>query len=137
MLAQNLKTPADLGLNDVEFDAFIQTLGMLEREEVSFAPKGDYYIRRPTGNAPKFFNMASMKAETDCGTACCILGWAAFIGGFDPKNLVEKLKGSRGLHDLFDPTGTYDPDLITTGQAAVALRNYLTHGEPRWAEAMA
>ena len=26
---------------------------------------------------------------------------------------------------------------ITPAQAAIALRNFLTHGEPRWAEAMA
>jgi hypothetical protein len=26
---------------------------------------------------------------------------------------------------------------ITPAQAAVALRNYLTHGDPRWDEAMA
>ena len=27
--------------------------------------------------------------------------------------------------------------LATTSQAAIALRNFLTHGEPRWEEAIA
>lgn len=38
MLAQNFKTPADLGITDVEFDALYKVLGILERSEVPHVP---------------------------------------------------------------------------------------------------
>ena len=45
----------------------------------------------------------------------------------------------RSLRDLFGYGGrATDPAYVATpSQAAIALRNFLTHGEPRWAEALA
>jgi hypothetical protein len=35
MLANSFMTPSALGISDVEFDALVKVLGMLERSEIS------------------------------------------------------------------------------------------------------
>ena len=40
MLAQNFKTPADLEITDIVFEALVKVLGMLERQEFSFGEAG-------------------------------------------------------------------------------------------------
>lgn len=136
MLAQNFKTPADLGLDDAEFDGLVKTLGLLEREEVEYFPAyaGTSF---PTLDTPKGFNMLFVKTETECGAAACILGWARELTG------VRHLFGRTlppEIMDLFC-TGACvrwsrgkDPQDIQPAEGAAALRNFLTYGEPRWHE---
>lgn len=139
MLAQNLKTPAELGLSDPEFDALFKTLRMLERNEILLSPGvGEGHIDDDNFE-PKFFNMYHFQSRNVCGTASCICGWAEYIGKLPKDSLIKKRFDSRNLNALFDPPcgGFHSIRIedITPDQAAIALRNYLTHGEPRWEEA--
>ena len=125
MLAQNFKTPVDLDMTEAEFDALLKVLGMLEREEIP----------------AHLFKMADIGAP-DCGTPGCIMGWARTIL---PKAFLHNSVFKHPTVPLFFPGGegpfffggkyhsAYD---ATQAQAAIALRNHLTHGEPRWAEAL-
>jgi hypothetical protein len=121
MLAQNFKTAAELGIPEIEHDALRKVLGMLERGE----------IKRHKFDMTRF-------SQDDCSTACCLAGWARIIS---PNTFARFGAGgdNSGLGRLFYPardncSAGYDS---SPAQAAIALRNYLTHGEPRWAEALA
>lgn len=129
MLAQNFKTPIELKITDAEFDALYKVLGMLERGEVDHTD-----ARTPT--IPNGFNMAVVRRSHRCGTAACIFGWARTV------NPMMTGTGTPGLFELFTAINfkvhhQLDLEKVTVSQAAIALRNYLTHGEPRWAEAIA
>lgn len=136
MLAQNFKTVAQLKITDAEFDALAKVLGMLERGELKHQRGfGSSYNKDHFG-----FNMGDWCTRNECGTTACIGGWVALFTGRDPKNYVHSAVGA--MRELYFPKaddghllGTMNQ--ITTDQAAIALRNYLTHGEPRWDEALA
>lgn len=139
MLAQNFKTPADLRLTDMEFESLVKVLGMLERGELRHDPK-----RMLTGER---FNMGVWRWNDGCGSIACICGWAYFIskGAAFPELQYFSSRPERNepLEDLFVPVKHPDAGVankrmlqITTAQAAIALRNYLTHGEARWDEAL-
>lgn len=127
MLAQNFKTPVDLGISETEHRALIATLGYLEREDL-----------------PGILNLnmwAVRAGKGDCGTNACIAGWAwifsdckAFADIVGPSGtgggedwVACRPKGLRALLLSAHHDATHAPS---------ALRNYLTHGEPRWAEAL-
>lgn len=138
MLAQNFKTPADLKIDDAEFDALRKVLGMLERAELlplDTGVKGDVFCMS-----------ATYSNEHSCGTIGCIGGYAAVamgLTGHSIKGHVYKYEKGGALSELYFPRGTGAGRLlaglrnVTPSQGAIALRNYLTHGEPRWAEALA
>ena len=137
MLANNFMTPSALGISDAEFDALVKVLGMLERGEI---PDGEFNMRR---------------VQHPCRTPACLCGWANYVsagqafplyaptrptffsnaGGYGPR--WRDLP--RQLLQLFGYGGRpTDPVYAATpSQAAIALRSYLTHGEARWAEALA
>jgi len=128
MLAQNFKTARELGLADAEVDALVTVLRMLERGEI----------------ARDQFHMGQFRHQ--CRTPACICGWAHHVSGgtafpelssqYGPMMLYRRLSKSLvGLFRLTSARGSGGE--ITPAQAAIALRNFLTHGEPRWAEAMA
>src|SRR5262245_2159965 len=128
MLAQNFKTAQELGLADVEVAALVRVLGMLERGDIAAAE----------------FHMGQFRHE--CRTPSCICGWAHHISSgrafpelisqHGPLLLYRRV--TTALAELFRLTASRGSGGdITPAQAAVALRNYLTHGEARWAEAMA
>lgn len=119
MLAQNFMTPAELGLDDAEFRALVKVLGMLERKEIP----------------EKKFDM-DIVGKPDCGTPGCILGWAATVG-FTGR-LLARLQGNEKVVKLFLPgqDDCFEAYQSNTSQAALALRSFLTTGEPRWAQAM-
>jgi hypothetical protein len=125
VLAQNFKTAKELGLADVEVEALITVLRMLEREDI----------------AQEQFHMGRFRHE--CRTPACICGWAHHISRgqafpeltspYGPMILYRRVPAATGqLFRLTEARGSGSE--ITPAQAAVALRNYLTHGEPRWAE---
>jgi hypothetical protein len=134
MLAQNFKTPADLKITDKEFEALVKVLGMLERGEIKGTPDGfDKNLTFEDGE-PTMFYMAATMVSSDCGTACCFRGWAQHIGGprvFNPSPRISDPAGK-----LFYPfcggISLRDP-----AKGAIVLRNFLTFGEPRWAEVLA
>lgn len=145
MLAQNLKTAAELGINDVEHGALVTVLGMLERGELVH---GKYPIAKMFGRAPNEFNMAAtLDVEPDCGTIACLCGWAHLVS--DRKAFALFFERTPG--DDFDavyPMSAPLRRLFGIGarwgslhnrmpeHAAIALRSYLTTGEANWSEAL-
>jgi hypothetical protein len=128
MLAQNFRTAAELGLSDQEHCALIKVLGMLDRQEIS----------------RRLLQMEHV-GDPGCGTPGCLLGWArAVTKDYDLfSGIWDLTDGYSRIHELFAFAGI-DPlafkgrrSAITPAQAAIALRNYLTTGEPRWKEAVA
>lgn len=131
MLAQNFKTAAELGIAEDEKSALAQVLGMLERGEL---------VHCPLKSAPLVtshrFNMGTWDGMlSGCGTVYCIGGWAEKLLG-----RVAFCNSPKSLDKLFFPDDYHNRirqlDDITVTQAAIALRNYLTHGEPLWEEAL-
>lgn len=132
MLAQNFKTAEELGLGEAELAAHITVLGMLERGELKHIPEPSYR-KRQNG-----FNMSFDGLETPCGTVACIGGWVAVILGDKATwGYVAGPAIDTPRRRLYWPLGGDDVmKTITTSQAAMALRNYLTTGEPRWEEVL-
>jgi hypothetical protein len=125
MLARSFLSATDLGISDVERDALIATLHAFERGEI------------------ETFTMRHFR--TDCGTPACICGWAnhfsegrafaevsSMSGLLATKSLYGRLP--KQLQYLFDIQGRPMQSGATQAQAAAALSNYLTIGEPRWDE---
>lgn len=145
MLAQNFKTAADLGISDVELDALIKVLGMLERGEIVLIPTRDLAQGlRASESDPTHFNMGFVHAGFDCGTAACMLGWARSV---EPSSfrgsIVDRPQPLLALFLMGEQSTLQDsraivnnPDDITPSQAAIALRSYITTGEANWAEAL-
>jgi hypothetical protein len=135
MLAQNFKTPADLGLSDIEFESLIAVLGMLERGELKHVPVMNRGQPSHSKGLTGHFNMDVVVQDEDCGTVACILGTCRLLNGQDLFPMVGPREGKIGR--LFYPEETFDWTVITPEQAALALRNYLSTGDARWAEALA
>jgi hypothetical protein len=137
MLANNFKTPSALGLREVEFEALVKVLGMLERGEIL----DDQFTMR--------------RVQHPCRTPACLCGWANYVSDgqafpLQPRAPLLPFASPstygprwnvmpRPLLELFGYGGRpTDPVYAATpSQAAYALRSFLTRGEPRWAEAMA
>lgn len=136
MLAQNFKTPAELGKTADEFDALVKVLGMLEREECEFVP-GDFYENRHKPLPKVGFSMSVVFETKHCGTVGCIVGWARHFGGkyvfACPRD--EQNREWQNWMQLIAPPN-WREGKYTAAQSAIALRNYLTHGQPNWAEAL-
>jgi hypothetical protein len=126
MLARSFLSATDLGISEIERDALVATLLAFEREEI------------------EHFSMRHFKAS--CGTPACICGWAnhlsegqAFpeVSTMSSERVVKALyrRLPRQLQYLFDIQGLPQQAGATQAQAAAALVNYLTLGEPRWDEA--
>ena len=94
------------------------------------------------------------RVQHPCRTPACLCGWANHVSAGRAFPLHEKpgptifsdptfgprwLDMPRSLRDLFGYGGrATDPVYAASpSQAAIALRSYLTQGEPRWAEALA
>lgn len=124
MLAQNFLDHKALGITEEEQSALIKVLGMFEREEI------------PADNL--------VMVTWDCGTAHCIGGWADIALGKTHHFFYRTINPSKcpsALHDLFYPRDGRNLCGINWGQigpqqAASALRNYLTLGEPLWQQVL-
>lgn len=141
MLAQNFKTAVDLGISDIELDALIKVLGMLERGEIN----------------QQTLDMANFLDEEDCGTVACICGWAHLVSnqvafpevkdiGHASAKLMKRPYELRMLFLVYDGLGEMMANgpykhqrtvsSVLPDEAARALRSYLTTGEANWAEAL-
>lgn len=127
MLARSFKTAADLGITEQEHGALVAVLYMLERGEI----------------AAREFNMEKIGyPNLKCKTPGCILGWARAVA-----NLPLFEEKTQGVKELFLYKGRESYLMIVGSgrsvssiqpeQAAHALSNYLTTGEPNWSEALA
>jgi hypothetical protein len=125
MLARSFLSARDLGISEIERGALITTLFAFERGEID--------------------NFTMRHFRESCGTPACICGWANYFS--DGRAFAEvstmpgtlaakKLHGRlpRQLQYLFDIQGLPLQSGATQSQAAAALANYLTLGEPRWDE---
>lgn len=129
MLAQNFMKATELEIAESELQALIKVLGLLERGELTHTPCSDQI-------KGECFSMNMTHAKTDCGTAHCIGGWVATITNVDPSKYVYSNQFGK-IGKLYFPWGQVEGwSQITTEQAASALRSFLTHGDPRWKEAM-
>ena len=70
MLAQQFLSHHALGIEQVDRDALVAVLGMLERKELVHWRNPD---EAPISNG---FNMAALISRRECGTIGCICGWA-------------------------------------------------------------
>jgi hypothetical protein len=130
MLAQNFMAPAALGITDEEHSALVRVLGMLERGELEHCQLGSKTYPRMG------FNMRMIMAthpDADCGSIGCILGWARYVSG--DRTMLHNLTPQ--IRELFTMGSDQWKRDILPAQAALALRSYLTCGEPRWDEALA
>jgi hypothetical protein len=135
MLANNFLTPSALGISEVEFESLVQVLGMLERGEI---PEDQFTM---------------LRVQHPCRTPACLCGWAHYISGgraFPGAPQRWTLFGNRGAYrpqwnglprpilELFGVGGRPGDPVYAANraQAANALRNFLTRGEARWAEAL-
>ena len=125
MLARSFLSATDLGISEVEREALLATLYAFERGEIE--------------------NFTMRHFRETCGTPACICGWANYFSGgsaftevsnFSPTLAVKRLHGRlpKQLQYLFDIQGMPRQSGATQAQAAAALSNYLTFGEPRWDE---
>lgn len=145
MLAQNFKTPADLGITNAEFDALAKVLGMLERGEL---PHDKFNYSGIVGDK---FNMFGICAKRECGTVACILGWARIVGRDEDMfqnavwgDITEQLPEVQRLFLIQDIPVLRMMDRlkrriasVTDAEAAIALRGYLTTGDANWEEVLA
>ena len=126
--APNFKSANELALNDTEYQSLIKVLGMLERGELEHTTPIGRKLSLP-------FNMGTFLPHPECGSPGCIIGWARFLGG---ETSFARMMHQRcvGLNHLFGGVGAKKKTLayINVPEAAQALRNYLTEGEPRWEE---
>lgn len=145
MLAQNFKSPTDLGLTDAEQSAFILVLGLLERGELVHVTKWSGASLRKDGQYSGQFCMELWNDTfSSCGTIGCIGGTAEMVGNLPHGSLLDTMKGNQKLTDLcfpgellFEAGVEIDYSDITPAQAARALRSYLTTGDPNWVYAVA
>jgi hypothetical protein len=138
MLAQQFLSHDALGIEQVDRDALIAVLGMLERKELVHWRDPD---EAPISNG---FNMAALISGRECGTVGCICGWAhvasrgrafqALAASARAPDWSESIsRMPEALKDLFG-FGLPDRQLCgrTVTQSAEALRNYLTTGDAQW-----
>jgi hypothetical protein len=137
MLANNFMAPSALGLSDVEFEALVKVLGMLERGEIA----DDQFTMR--------------RVQHPCRTPACLCGWANHVSAgrafpFQAQSRLTMFSNATAYgprwSELPQPVlrlfgyGGRPTDPVyaaTPSQASIALRSFLTHGEARWAEALA
>jgi hypothetical protein len=128
MLARSFLPATALGISEVEREALIATLHAFERGEID--------------------NFTMRHFRETCGTPACICGWANYfsdgrafaeVSSMSGTRAVKRLHGRlpRQLQLLFDIQGFPRQAGATPAQAATALSNYLTLGEPRWDEVTA
>lgn len=121
MLEQNFLPAAELELSEVEKEALIKVLGMLERGEI-----------RDTNFSMNIF----LREDEGCGTIGCLAGWAnsvsnglAFptLAGLSPK--VNSLFWNSVPGVIWSIMAMRRP---TVEEGAQVLRTFLTTGEVTW-----
>lgn len=127
MLAENFKTHVELGLPEEHRGALVLCLRYLESGKLRHV-KRDFVIEwdQDPQKLDRVFNMHEWSVPTNCGTVCCIGGWAEYLSG------VQDLDYSKALDPLFYPSAADNWDDITPEKAAIVVRHYLTTGEIDW-----
>jgi hypothetical protein len=129
MLERNFKSADELGLREVEHEALIRVLGLLERGELD----------------DRKFNMKVLWVTDDqeCGSRGCLCGWAYSVSGGlafpevgtgrHTDRVEMTMRMTDELRDLF---WMRRPVLFCKGatieRTAEVLRDYLTTGKSTW-----
>lgn len=146
MRSETFRTAAELGIEPHVRRAMIDLLYRLEAGEIPHAYMTE---PRPIENKyePVAFNMQFVEGETDCGTACCMLGWIRHITR--DHNALTQLPHCGPLPDLFcmGPAGDSTRRIFLTRkkeardilphEGAKALRNFLNGKQLVWEDAFA
>ena len=142
MLAKTFLDSNQLGISDEQRDALILTLDFMEAGKMKHVMTGEtniigYELVDDPDEFKGSFNMDFWNVtDKDCGTVCCIGGTAEILGNVNFRKFTKNMP--HNLHLLFFPDDELDfltldwMRDITVEQAAHALRNYLTIGEPHW-----
>lgn len=123
MLAQNLKTAAELKIPEKLYGALLQVLGLLEREEIPAKLFCMDIIGSPV-----------IKGEEKCGSAGCLIGWCEAVSEGSYWGNPTTRQFQRLCYPGHIPY--HKAHHATREQAAFALRTYLTTGKDGWEEAM-
>jgi hypothetical protein len=145
MLARSFLSPEVLGITAKQHAALVKVLHMMERGELHHAGFDGGSVHGGAFNMqwwelPASRYVGRLPVDPECGTICCIGGWAEKVGGsemfsfykwaFRDRKIDPKKKH---LCDLFYPPDT-DLSRVTVDQASRALSSYLTTGDPKWGE---
>jgi len=127
MLARTFKAARQLGISEVDRQAAIEVLGMLERGELKYVNLKYGYAKTLKPHRAGL-NM-SMWSDERAGPFCgCIGGWMEKVKG--------RALGERCLDkwdDLFRPSAfQFHPEFYTPERCARALYGKLTTGKADW-----
>jgi len=146
MLKRTFKTAAELQISAETYAAALQVLDQMERGLIEYREIDDtsYRLRNFMNFGPEFlrpftFNMVEWMTDIPhCGTVCCIGGAIEMVMGYSMSGWDEDqmyplfFVGSDGGRRAIKHSLTS----ITVAQAAAALRNFLTDGQPHWREVL-
>lgn len=138
MLAQNFKTASYLKITRRQFEALCKTLVLLETNKLVHTPtRNSSSLPFKEATFTGHFNMDAWSVVYRCGTVACIGGTAELVGGLERQSMHNAAMSNVQLYNLFylSHNNRYDNNSfskVTTAQAAVALRSYLTTGDARW-----
>jgi hypothetical protein len=143
MLARSFKSAEELGMKEVERDALITVLGMMERGEIEdqkFNMNRYFFVK------PLITVSWDNSHPEDCRTPACICGWANHVSG--GKAFPELVGGIGPGYRLPDDARVlfnimHDSTMVvkkvrkaTVSQTAIALASYLTTGKANWKQAL-
>jgi len=132
-----IKTASKLKITLDERAALIKVMGWLK----------DGVLHEDINGATGKFNMNTKCNALDCGTVACIGGWVylamqkiAIYAKTPSPVILAKACDYVGSHKSPELHGLYYPyqvkkdwGTITSAEAAQAIRNFLTSGDPQWA----
>lgn len=138
------KELVELRISENDFSALVKVMEVLREGKIPYTPIDGDVVGRPLpgkdGFNMRWWDTMEFLAETtedfqvkkdqECGTCCCIGGWANKFGAS-----FNQYRNNRNemLDRLFYPDVEEAFD-ATPEQAAQAIENYLTHGDPLWEE---
>lgn len=122
------KTPAELGVTEDEFCRLMRVAEGLQNGEYAHVSSSGNVAPTP---GKKAFNMRHWRTDKDCGTVCCIGGWAGLLN--------YRVRESSSLERLCYPpssVGNMWHD-INERHAAKAIINWAMTGDPQWSNILA
>lgn len=126
MLAQNFMTAETLNISEQFHSALITLLGMMERGEIPDKAFTMAWWRRDIRDI-------SEARAPECGTACCIGGWAEYLARVEHGAFYGEAANS--AESLCYPQRWVMLE-ASSAHGALAIRNYLTTGDAKWPEVL-
>jgi hypothetical protein len=124
MLARTYKTAKELRISKKRYAALLDVLDLLDNGALRHVPID-------TDFAICGFNMENYVGDR-CDTVHCIAGWCDWLHDTKFAEYMDKPHPFELELLFYVDDDCEDRTKITVAQAAAALRNYLTLGEPLW-----